>query len=52
MPLVLLLADAQAAVKLAPDVAAAVGPLLGDPVAVGDAVAALRRYSLRGWGTA
>ena len=46
MPLVLLLADAQAAVKLAPDVAAAVGPLLGDPVAVGDAVAALRRYSL------
>ena len=26
--------------------AAAVGPLLGDPVAAGDAIAALRRYSL------
>ena len=39
-------ADAQAAGELAPDVAAAVGPLLGDRVAAGDAVAALRRYSL------
>jgi hypothetical protein len=46
VPLALLLADAQAAGKLAPDVAAGVGPLLGDPVAAGDAVAALRRYSL------
>src|SRR5215831_2050426 len=41
-----LLADAQAGGKLLPDVAAAIGPLLGDRVAVGDAVAALRRYSL------
>jgi len=31
---------------LAPDAAATVGPLLGDPVAAGDAVTALRRYSL------
>ena len=46
VPLALLLADAQAAGRLGPEVAAAVGPLLGDPVAAGDAVAALRRYSL------
>jgi hypothetical protein len=46
VPLALLLADAQIAGELAPEVAAAVGPLLGDPVAAGDAVAALRRYSL------
>ena len=46
VPLALLLADPQTADKLAPAVAATVGPLLGDPVAVGDAVAALRRYSL------
>jgi hypothetical protein len=46
VPLALLLADAEAADELPPDVAATVGPLLGDPVAVGDAVAALRRYSL------
>ena len=46
VPLALLLADAQAAGKLAPEVVDAVGPLLGDRVAVGDAVAALRRYSL------
>ena len=46
VPLALLLADAQAAGELAPDVAAWLGPLLGDPVAAGDAVAALRRYSL------
>ncbi|HEV3295430.1 MAG TPA: FxSxx-COOH system tetratricopeptide repeat protein, partial [Streptosporangiaceae bacterium] len=46
VPLALLLADAQTAGELAPDVAATVGPLLGDPVAAGDAVAALRRYSL------
>jgi hypothetical protein len=46
VPLALLLAYAQAAGELAPGVAATVGPLLGDRVAVGDAVAALRRYSL------
>ena len=46
VPLALLLADEQAAGLLGPEVAAAVGPLLGDPVAAGDAVAALRRYSL------
>ncbi len=31
---------------LGPEVAAEVGALLGDPVALGDAIAALRRYSL------
>jgi hypothetical protein len=46
VPLALLLADARAAGELAPGVADTVGPLLGDPVAMGDAVAALRRYSL------
>jgi hypothetical protein len=46
VPLALLLTDAQAAGTLAPGMAAAVGPLLGDLVAAGDAVAALRRYSL------
>jgi hypothetical protein len=46
VPLALLLSDAQAAGDLHPDVAAVLGPLLGDPVAAGDAVAALRRYSL------
>ena len=46
VPLALLLADKQAAAGLAPGVAATVGPLLGDRVAAGDAVAALRRYSL------
>jgi hypothetical protein len=46
VPVALLLADAQAAGELAPDVAATAGPLLGDPVAAGGAVAALRRYSL------
>ncbi len=46
VPLALLLADTEAAGALAPGVAAAVGPLLGDPVAAGDAVAALRRYCL------
>jgi hypothetical protein len=46
VPLALLLADEQAAGLLGPEVAAAVGPLLGDPVAAGDAIAALRRYSL------
>jgi Domain of unknown function (DUF4062) len=43
VPLALLLADARAAGELAPDVAVSLGPLLGDPVAAGDAVAALRR---------
>ena len=46
VPLALLLADPQAAGKLAPAIAATIGPLLDDPVAAGDAVAALRRYSL------
>jgi len=46
VPVALLLADANVAGKLAPKVAARVGPLLGDLVAMGDAVAALRRYSL------
>ena len=46
VPLALLLADAQVAGKLPPEVATAVGPLLGNPVAAGDAAAALRRYSL------
>lgn len=41
-----MLADAQVAGELTPEASATVGPLLGDPVAVGDAVAALRRYSL------
>ena len=46
VPLALLLAGAQAAGRLGPEVAAVVGPLLGDPVAAGDAITALRRYSL------
>jgi Tetratricopeptide repeat len=46
VPLARLLAGAQVADKLAPDVAATAGPLLGDRVAAGDAIAALRRYSL------
>jgi hypothetical protein len=46
VPLALLLADTQAGEQLDPDVAARVGPLLGDRLAAGDAVAALRRYSL------
>jgi Tetratricopeptide repeat len=46
VPLGPLLADANVVVQLAPEVAATVRPLLGDPVAAGDAVAALRRYSL------
>jgi hypothetical protein len=41
VPLALLLSDAQAVSGLAPDVAATAGRLLGDRVAVGDAVAAL-----------
>ena len=46
VPLALLLAGKQAAGLLGPEVAAEVGPLLGDGVAAGDAIAALRRYSL------
>ena len=46
VPLTVLLAGDGAAGRLSPEVAAAVGGLLGDPVAAGDAIAALRRYSL------
>jgi hypothetical protein len=46
VPLGLLLSGAQAAGDLHPDVATVLGPLLADPVAVGKAVTALRRYSL------
>ena len=46
VPLNLLLTDEQAAGLLGPEVAAEVGPVLGDPVAAGDAMTALRRYSL------
>jgi len=46
VPLNLLLAGAQAAGELSSDVAATIGPLLSDRLAAGDALAALRRYSL------
>jgi Tetratricopeptide repeat len=46
VPMALLLAGTDAAGLLGAEVAALVGPLLGDPVAAGDAVTALRRYSL------
>jgi hypothetical protein len=46
VPLNLLLTDEQAAGLLSPEVAVEVGPVLGDPVATGDAITALRRYSL------
>ena len=46
VPLALLLASEQVAGLPGPEVAATVGPLLGDPVAAGDAITALRRYSL------
>ena len=46
VPLDLLLAGESAANVSGSAVAALVGPPLGDPVAAGDAVAALRRYSL------
>ena len=46
VPLNLLLTDEQAAGLLGPEVAAEVGQLLGDPVAAGDAMTALRRYSV------
>jgi hypothetical protein len=46
VPLALLLTSGQAAGLPGPEAAAGIGPLLGDPVAAGDAVSALRRYSL------
>ena len=46
VPLGLLLAGPDAAGELVVRAAEEVGPLLGDPLAIGDAVAALRRYSL------
>ena len=46
VPLTLLLASREVADQLAPAARAGVGSLLGDLVAAGDAVAALRRYSL------
>ncbi len=46
VPLALLLADEQPADLIGPEVTEAVGPLLGDLVAVGTAIIALRRYSL------
>ena len=45
VPLALLLSDPKTA-RLDSAVVAVLQPLLGDPVAVGDAIAALRRYSL------
>jgi Tetratricopeptide repeat len=46
VPLGLLLARAGAGDQLDQEAAVALGPLLGDPLAVKDAIAALRRYSL------
>jgi hypothetical protein len=46
VPLNLLLTGEQPAGVLSREVMAEVGPLLGDPVATGDAMTALRRYSL------
>ena len=46
IPLPLLLSDPQALGNLAPEAAGLLGTLLGDPVAAGDAISALRRYSL------
>ena len=46
VPLALLLAAQQATGQLGAEVTAEVGPLLGDPVAAGDAITALRHYSL------
>jgi hypothetical protein len=46
VPLALLLPGEVAMVLPGPEVAATVGPLLDDPVAAGDAVISLRRYSL------
>ena len=47
-PLALLFTDEQAASRPGPEVASVIGPVLGDPVAAGDAITALRRYSLVG----
>ena len=47
-PLALLFTDEQAASLPGPEVASVIGPVLGDPVAAGDAITALRRYSLVG----
>jgi Tetratricopeptide repeat len=46
VPLALLLTDERPASLIGPEVADVVGPLLGDPVTVGAAIIALRRYSL------
>ena len=46
VPWTLLLSAGQVVEELDLSVAAAVGPLLGDPIATGDAISALRRYSL------
>ena len=46
VPLALLLTDERPAALLSPEVTDVIGPLLSDPVAVGAAIIALRRYSL------
>ena len=46
VPLTLLLTDERPAGLIGPEVTDVIGPLLGDPVAVGAAIIALRRYSL------
>ena len=46
VPLAMLVTNEQAAGLLDSEVTATFGPLLGDPVALGDAITALRRYSL------
>jgi hypothetical protein len=46
VPQALLLTGEQPAGLIGPEVTDAIGPLLGDPVAVGAAIIALRRYSL------
>jgi hypothetical protein len=46
VPLGVLLSDPDMSSRLEPGVAEVLGPLLGDQLAVGDAMAALRRYSL------
>ena len=46
VPLPLLLASEQPLSLLGPEMGAEIQQLLGDPVAAGDAIAALRRYSL------
>jgi hypothetical protein len=46
VPLTLLLTGEHAAASPGPALAGVIGPLLGDPVAAGDAITELRRYSL------